>query len=77
MVELNPVAIDEANGRVRTECRDRELLQEILSNLQICVLLQLRVRTSPLDSRPGLRVQNHDITLMLFHSYFYYDFIPR
>jgi len=35
------------------------------------------VRTGPLDSRPGLRVQNHDITLMLFHSYFYYDFIPR
>ena len=39
MVELDPVPIDQPDGRVGPECRDRELLQEISPDLQICVLL--------------------------------------
>ena len=43
MVELDPVPIDQPDGRVGTECRDRELLQEISPDLQICVLLLIRL----------------------------------
>jgi len=42
MAELNPVPIDQADGCAGAECRDRELLQEVLPNLQICVL-QIRL----------------------------------
>jgi hypothetical protein len=41
VVELDPVAIDEADGRVGTECGDRELFHEISPNLKMCVLLPL------------------------------------
>jgi len=43
MAELDPVLIDQADGRAGAECRDRELLQGISPNLQICVLLQIRL----------------------------------
>ena len=43
MVELDPVPIDQPDGRVGTECRDRELLQEISPDLQVCVLLLIRL----------------------------------
>jgi len=43
MVELDPVPIDQADGRMGTECRDRELLQEISPDLQIRVLLLIRL----------------------------------
>ena len=43
MVELDPVPIDQPDGRVGPECRDRELLQEVSSDLQVCVLLQIRL----------------------------------
>jgi len=43
MVELDPVPIDQADGRVGTECRDRKLFQEIPPDLQICVLLLIRL----------------------------------
>jgi len=39
MVELDAVAIDEADGCVGTECGDRELFKEISPNLMVCVLL--------------------------------------
>ena len=39
VVELDPIAVDEPDGRVRTEGGDRELLKEVSSDLEICVLL--------------------------------------
>jgi hypothetical protein len=41
MVELDAIAIDEADGCVRTEGRDGELFQEISPNLEICLLLTI------------------------------------
>ena len=49
MAELDPVLIDQADGCAGVECRDRKLLQEISPNLQIYVLLQIRLTC------PGLR----------------------
>ena len=41
VVELDAIAIDEADGCVRTESWDRELFQEVPSDLKICVLLMV------------------------------------
>jgi len=39
VIELDAVAIDESDGCVRTEGRDRELFQEISPNLKVCGFL--------------------------------------
>ena len=41
MIELDPVAIDQADGCVRTEGRDGELFEQVSPNLKIRVLLLL------------------------------------
>ena len=42
VVELDTIAIHQADGRVRTEGRGGELFQEIPPNLKVCVLLTIR-----------------------------------
>ena len=42
MVELDAIAIHETDGRMRTEGRDGELLQQISPNLKIRILLMFR-----------------------------------
>ena len=43
VVELDPIAIDEPDGCVRTEGGNRELFQEVSSDLEICILLLFRL----------------------------------
>ena len=54
VVELDAIAVDEADGCVRTEGGDRELLQEISPDLKIRFLLTVglvRLRFSGFPSR--------------------------
>ena len=43
VVELDLIAIDEPDGRVRTEGGDQELLKEVSSDLEIRILLLFRL----------------------------------
>ena len=52
VVELDTVPIYQADGYVRTEGRDGELLQEISPDLKVCLLLTVRFICLRFSGRP-------------------------